>query len=96
MVYAGIPVEWVRLDPAREWLADVACAQTELMLANQLQHSKDVYAQVPAIVMALVQRMTSGIVWQAVCKQRHLSHQVLDPAMTAHSPGMRVEAQHCV
>ena len=46
-VRAGVPVEWIRLDPAREWLADVSCAQTELMLANQLQHSKDVHAQVP-------------------------------------------------
>ena len=39
-------MEWIRLDPAREWLADVSCAQTELMLANQLQHSKDVHSQV--------------------------------------------------
>ncbi len=46
MVIVGIPVEWIRLDPAREWLADVSCAQTELMLANQLQHSKDVHSQV--------------------------------------------------
>jgi len=57
-------VEWIRLDPAREWLADVSCAQTELMLANQLQHSKDVHSQVHTFPYRQLEGCAAMLLWQ--------------------------------
>ena len=52
VVPAGLPLEWVRLDPYAETLCAIRLAQPEAMLAAQLERSKDVVAQSIAIAGA--------------------------------------------
>ncbi len=56
-------MEWVRLDPGSELIAEVELRQPEAMLAAQLERSKDVQAQSAAVAGLAAQRpVTYGVV----------------------------------
>ena len=56
-------MEWVRLDPGNELIALIRLRQPEVVLAAQLERSKDVLAQSAAIVgLAAICPVTYGVV----------------------------------
>ena len=69
-------MEWVRLDPGSELIAEVELRQPEAMLAGQLERSKDVQAQSAAV--AGPGRAAASDVWRGQCAPRmHAEQQCL-------------------